>query len=70
MNLTDFIDDILTLKGDESKASMPIRLFVEHEHGIFNLQRTQASFDCLSFGQSVGRHWGNLLCETMSKKYL
>lgn len=39
MDFTHFVNNVLTLKGDKSKAPVTVGLFIKHEHGIFNLQK-------------------------------
>ncbi len=40
VNLTDFVDHVLVLVGDEAEASVSVRLFVEHQHRILDLKET------------------------------
>jgi hypothetical protein len=40
VNLTDFVDHVLVLVGDEAEASVSVRLLVEHQHRILNLKET------------------------------
>jgi hypothetical protein len=40
VNLTDFVDHVLVLVGDEAEASVSVRLLVEHQHRILDLKET------------------------------
>ena len=39
VDLADFVHNVFTFKSDKSEASVTIGLFIEHEHGILDLQR-------------------------------
>ncbi len=39
VNLTDFVDHVLVLVGDEAEASVSVCLLVEHQHRILDLKK-------------------------------
>ncbi|KFM62788.1 hypothetical protein X975_09495, partial [Stegodyphus mimosarum] len=39
MYFTDFVHDVLVLESNKTETSMPIGLFIKHEHGVFNLTK-------------------------------
>ena len=50
VDFTDFVHNILVLVGDEAEAAMSVRLLVEHQHHILNLDQRI----CQSVYQSEG----------------
>lgn len=38
VDFADFVHDVFALEGDETKAPVTVRLFIKHEHSIFDLK--------------------------------